>query len=131
MPEIDLSTEAVQFVIDKTHEFHERDDVILPEDSQGDDLAPEDVLQLTEGFGGDAFYQELTNMINDLDPDQQVSLVALMWVGRGDFSLAEWDEALAQARDSWTNHTAEYLISTPMLADFLEEGLQQLETMEE
>ena len=131
MPELDLSTEAVQFVIDKTHEFHERDDVILPEDTQGADLAPEDVLQFTEGFGGDAFYQELTNMINDLDPDQQMSLVALMWVGRGDFSLDEWDDALAQARDSWTSHTAEYLISTPLLADYLGEGLQLFETAED
>lgn len=131
MPEIDLSTEAVQFVIDKTHEFHERDDVILPEESQGADLTPENVLQFTEGFSGDAFYQELTNMINDLDPDQQIALVALMWVGRGDFSLAEWNEALAQAEDSWTDHTAEYLISTPLLADYLAEGLQQFETAEE
>lgn len=131
MPEIDLSTDAIQFVIDKTHEFHERDDVILPEDLQGSDLAPEDVLQFTEGFGGDAFYDELTNMINDLDPDQQISLVALMWVGRGDFSLDEWDAALVQAQESWTDHTAEYLISTPMLADFLTEGMQQFETAED
>lgn len=131
MPELDLSTEAVQFVIDKTHEFHERDDVILPEDTQGADLAPQDVLQFTEGFGGDAFYQELTDMINDLDPDQQMALVALMWVGRGDFSLDEWDDALSQARESWTNHTAEYLVSTPLLADYLGEGLQQFETAED
>jgi hypothetical protein len=55
-------------------------------------------------------------------------LVALMWVGRGDYSLEEWDEALKFAEETWTERTAEYLVGTPLLADFLAEGLQQFET---
>ncbi len=52
-------------------------------------------------------------------------MVALMWVGRGDYALEEWDDALSQARDSWNKRTADYLIGTPMLADYLAEGLDQ------
>jgi hypothetical protein len=51
-----------------------------------------------------------------------------MWVGRGDYSLEEWDEALTFAEENWTDHTAGYLIGTPLLADYLAEGLQQFET---
>jgi hypothetical protein len=49
--------------------------------------------------------------------------VALMWLGRGDYDLEEWEDALEQARESWSAHTAEYLIATPLVADYLEEGL--------
>ena len=57
-----------------------------------------------------------------------MTLVALMWVGRGDYSLEEWEEALQFAEETWTENTAEYLIGTPLLADYLAEGLQQFET---
>jgi hypothetical protein len=128
MPELDLSTGAVQFVIDKAHEFQSRDDVMLPDD--GEENVPDEdmVMQVATDFGNDAYYQELTTTINDLDPDQQMSLVALMWVGRGDYSLDEWAEALKFAEETWTDHTGEYLVSTPLLADYLQEGLQLFET---
>ena len=57
-----------------------------------------------------------------------MTLVALMWVGRGDYLLGEWEEALEYAEEAWTEHTAEYLIGTPLLADYLAEALQQFET---
>jgi hypothetical protein len=60
-----------------------------------------------------------------------MSLVALMWVGRGDYELEEWDEALKFAEETWTDHTAEYLVGTSLLADYLAEGLQQFETESE
>ena len=71
-------------------------------------------------------FQELKTMIDDLEPDQQVSLVALMWVGRGDYAAAEWNSAIEQAKDSWNQRTADYLIGTPLVADYLGEGLDQL-----
>ena len=49
--------------------------------------------------------------------------MALMWLGRGDFEEAEWDLAQRQARGIYTAHTAEYLIATPLVADYLQEGL--------
>jgi len=84
--------------------------------------------QVVSDFGGDTYYRELKTTINDLEPDQQRSLVALMWVGRGDFSITEWNDALKNAEESWTDHTADYLIGTSLLADYLADGLQQFET---
>ena len=121
--ELELNRETVAFIIDKAHEFHVKEGVTIPEES----LSPSDDWgrQALAAHGDDPGVQELRNTIDDLEPDQQVMLVALMWVGRGDYALEEWDDALAHARDSWNKRTADYLIGTPMLADYLAEGLEQ------
>lgn len=108
--ELNISADTVQFLIDKAHAFQVLGDSPL------------------EDAGGyrDPTYDELKSTIDDLEPDQQVNLVGLMWLGRGDYSLDEWDRALADAGNSWNKRTAEYLIGTPMLADYLSEGLQRL-----
>jgi hypothetical protein len=86
---------------------------------------------MIERYGTDPVYQQLKGAIEDLDPDQQMTLVALMWLGRGDYTLAEWGEALELAEENWTDHTADYLVSTPLLADYLGEALEQVESNDE
>ena len=88
-------------------------------------------MQFATDFGNDPYYQELKTTIDDLEPDQQMTLVALMWVGRGDYALDEWGEAMEFAEESWTDHTAEYLLGTPLLSDYLQEALQLFETEED
>ena len=128
MQELELNRDTVAFLIDKAHEFHAREDVTFPEEPAG---ANEDwSRQVAYDYGSDPYYQELKNTIEDLEPDQQVSLVALMWVGRGDYSVDEWGEALAQAQESWNDHTADYLIGTSLLADYLAEGIDAFDTAE-
>ena len=116
-----VNPEIVCNLIDRAREFHAKEGVIIPEettDSSGNLAA--DVLAEHQG---DPTFQEFRNTINDLEPDQQVSIVALMWIGRGDFEADEWDAAYRQAAEERTRHTAEYLIATPLVADYLEEGL--------
>ena len=129
MPELDLNPDIVRFIIDKSHEFHSREDITFPDEpgSIDEGLAQ----QVANDFSGDPYYQELKTTIEDLEPDQQMVLVSLMWVGRGDYSLDEWQEALEFAEEAWTDHTADYLIGTPLLADYLEEGLEQFEGAED
>lgn len=120
---LDLNPETVQFIIDRAQEFQTKDDGLLVAD---DDVMPDDYDD--SDFAreiDDPVYLELQSTIDDLEPDQQVSLVALMWIGRGDYALSEWDSALQRAGDSWNTRTAEYLIRTPLLADYLSEGLAQ------
>ena len=118
---LDLNPETVRFIISKAHEFQTNDDVCFGEDTPSPFDAA--ILEFRGVNNESTTSQEFDSIINDLEPDQQQSLVALMWVGRGDFSVDEWEEALLQARSSWTLHTAEYLLATPQLADYLEEGL--------
>ena len=121
---MDLNPETVQFIIERAREFHVKEGVTIPEEplSPSDDWA----RQILADHAGDPTYQEIKTTIDDLEPDQQVTLVALMWLGRGDYSSDEWEVAIETAQDSWNERTAEYLLGTPLLADYLSEGLDEL-----
>ena len=69
---------------------------------------------------------ELRAFIDRLSDDEQVSLVALMWIGRGTFEPEELDEAIRTAAEEATTPTADYLLGTPHLSDHLENGLDAL-----
>jgi len=121
---LELSADIVRFIIERAREFHAKEGVVIPDSSNsaGDDWA----MQVLANHSDDYTYQELRNVINDLEPDQQVQLIALTWLGRGDFVEDEWAEAVAQAGERWNTRTAEYLLATPLLSDYLQEGLSLL-----
>jgi len=121
---MDLNPETVRFIIDKSREFHVKEQVTIPEAplSPSDDWA----RQILADHADDPSYQEVKSTVDDLEPDQQVTLVALMWLGRGDYDVEEWDGAIENAQDSWNERTAEYLLGTPLVADYLSEGLVAL-----
>lgn len=70
--------------------------------------------------------RELRAFIAGLNEDEKYSLVAVMWIGRDSFSADEYDEAYDTARQEATNPTEDYLAGMPMLADYLESGLEAL-----
>lgn len=121
MPELEINQETVCFLCDRARLFHCKEEVVIPEvpGSPSDDWA----RQVLADHASDTTYQEFKVTIDDLEPDQQQAVVALMWLGRGDYSLDEWQTALDEAADSWNEFTAEYLIAHPLLADYLDEGL--------
>jgi len=121
---LELNPDTVCFLVAKARAFHSKEEVVLPDvpDSPADDWA----RQALADHGDDAVLEEFRGTVNDLEPDQQQSLVALMWLGREEFDVDEWEQALEEAREQWTPYTAEYLIAHPMLADYLIEGLQLL-----
>ena len=49
-----------------------------------------------------------------------------MWIGRGTYEPAELEEAKDTARSEAVNKTEDYLLGVPLLADYLEEGLDKL-----
>jgi hypothetical protein len=69
---------------------------------------------------------ELRAEIESLSEDEQAALVALAWIGRGDFDASEWDEACATARERATGPTSRYLMQMPMVGDYLEDGAAAL-----
>ena len=70
--------------------------------------------------------QELVDAINSLSDPERVELLALTWLGRGDYSKEDWREALKEARRIHDEKETDYLVGTPLLADYLYEGLSQL-----
>ncbi|MER8632454.1 DUF3775 domain-containing protein [Mesorhizobium opportunistum] len=83
-----------------------------------DGLAEESSENLTE--------EEFRELINDLNVDEAAELIALAWVGRGDYDAAEWSDAVTAARERANRRTAKYLLGMPLLADWLEEGLEAI-----
>jgi len=121
MAGLEISPAKVGFVIVKAREIAAK--VAAWDDGSTSDHDAESIL---ESFSDDATQEQLKEFIRDLNVDEQASLVALAWVGRGSFAAEELDEALATARAERTNRTEDYLLGMPLLSDYLEEGLDRL-----
>tara|TARA_B100000315_G_scaffold131442_1_gene120995 strand:+ start:87 stop:506 length:420 start_codon:yes stop_codon:yes gene_type:complete len=91
----------------------------------GDELG-EDIEDGIEPYHADPARDELMAFIDALNEEEQVNLVALAWMGRGDFVASEWAEALETARDARWDHTDTYLLGIPLLGDYLVEALTAL-----
>lgn len=79
----------------------------------------------------DATRDELREALEDLDDDQKAEVLAVLWLGRGDYDAAGWDDALSDAASARTRRETRYLMETPGLGDLLAEGLSQLGVSEE
>ena len=121
MAGLEISTDKIGFVIVKAREMAAK--VAAWDDGATSDHDAELIL---EDFSDDATQAELKEFIRDLNEDEQASLVALAWIGRGSFAPEELEEALSTARSERTNRTADYLLGMPLLPDYLEEGLDRL-----
>ena len=117
----EINKEIICSIIKKAREIDISEDILPPEDP--DDLSDAEWKQLLAEYQDDMSYLELRNLINDLEPDQQQDVIALMYIGRGDYDREEWHEAIKQAHLIKKNQRANYLISKNMLADYLIEGL--------
>lgn len=91
-------------------------------DSSADRDSAEDVDLLRAG-PGDPVRTELTDLIDALDDEAKAELVALYWIGRGDFEGADYVAAVAEAHARKTGPTSSYLLGAPLLGDQLESGL--------
>jgi hypothetical protein len=119
-----IPLQKLAFLIEKAREF----DAEVPADAGDSDSNAAD-----DGESGilldtpdNSTEEELRDAIDGLNTDEQEELLALIWIGRGDFEVSEWREAMVQARETRTASEADYLIGTPLLADFLEEAASAL-----
>jgi hypothetical protein len=54
-----------------------------------------------------------------------------MWIGRDTYDPADLEEAISVARSERVNATSDYLLGVPLLANYLEAGLDKLGSSEE
>jgi hypothetical protein len=121
---IDIAPEKVAHVIIKAREYDAKVGAWNDNPHEGD--AEEDPSAILEDFANDPTRAEIATFIEGLNYDEQANLVALAWIGRGTFEAEEFDEAVETARAERINKTASYLLGIPMLADYLEEGLEKM-----
>lgn len=118
-PEIAL--EKVCFVILKARVFDVKEDIDIEDDASHS--ADDRFQAILSNSKDDPEYAELSEFINAMDVDEQAELIALAWVGRGDYEAAEYEEAVIDARQRKIPPTSEYLLGLPLLADYLATGL--------
>jgi hypothetical protein len=116
----DINTEKVCYVIVKARELESEDEGVKADAS---DAADDRFVSIMTDNAYRSVRAEIAGFIEAMDEDEQCELVALAWVGRGDFTAQEWKAAVAQARERRTNPTADYLLGMPLLASLLEDGL--------
>lgn len=119
-----INPETVCYIIIKAREFDVKVDPDDPD--SGSNAADDGSVDILEDFVDDPTYQELRAALEALNEDERAELLALTFIGRGDFTSEEWADALAEARDVVDNQFIDYLLGSPMLGDYLEEGFTAL-----
>ncbi len=118
MPEI--AVEKVCFVASMSRQIEAVDAGVAPDASNPAD--DEEAVALTSAADLPA-RRELTQFIDAMDADEQDSLVALAWIGRGDFEAGDWRSAVKEAGSRREGKTSAYLLAMPLLPDYLEDAL--------
>jgi hypothetical protein len=117
------SLEQLAFIITKARAF---DGEVDPVDGDpGAQPADDQQFEVLQDTPDNPTVQELRGSLLALDREQRAEVLALMWIGSGDFSKEEWREAFSQAVDRGNEREIDYLIGTPLLGDYLEEALSQ------
>jgi hypothetical protein len=124
IPALSIASDKVAFFILKAREFEAKD--LVTEPDPGSNPTDDGMAAVLEDHRDDATFQELRAFINGLSEDEQIDLVALTWLGRGDGDVIDWGELRREAARLHNNHTAQYLLGKPLLADHLDEGLSRL-----
>jgi hypothetical protein len=122
--QLTISPEKVFFVIVKAREFDAKEGNSDPD--SGSNPSDDGDVDVLEDQANDPVEQELRSFIGALTEDEQIDLVTLTWLGRDDYTAADWPSVRAEASRAHNNKTANYLLGIPMLGDFLEEGLSLL-----
>ena len=121
--QLTISLEQAFFIIVKAREFDEQVESTDPD--SGSNPADDREVDVLEEGADNPVQQELEEALDALNVDEQFDLIALTWLGRGEYS--SFAEAREEASDMRDKHIPEYLIGTPKLGDFLEEGLALLD----
>jgi len=126
MPELTISAPQVEFLITKAREFDVKEGATDPDaGSNGTDDGMIDVL--TDQGDDDPVASEIAGFLKALSDDEQIDLVALLRLRRGDVTPEEWRQLRAEVTRNYNRATiVRYLLGQPMLGDFLSEGLDEL-----
>jgi hypothetical protein len=122
--EINIGVDKVCYIIVKAREFDVK--VEPAENNSGSNSSDDAYSEVLEDYAGDPTLQELQEAIVDLNDDEVVDLIAIAWVGRGDFDRTDFDSARSLAMERHRPNSAPYLVGMPALGDYLEEGLAEL-----
>ena len=115
---------TVCYLIIKAREYDAKVEPAIPD--PGDNPTDDGEREVLFDYPDDPTVDEIRACIEGLAVDERAELLALMWIGAGDFDVDEWDAAVAAALDAPESRRPDAFLGIPLLADFLEEGLTAL-----
>jgi len=118
----DINPEKICFIILKSRELAMEDTDIEADASNETDDGFSSILTHDGQAPTEA---ELFGFIDAMDEDEQNAIVAMMWIGRGDYDSSDWKLAVAEARARRSGPVSKYLLGTPLLSDYLETALSE------
>jgi fructose/tagatose bisphosphate aldolase len=114
--DLGISLEVVATVVDLAHAVQDSEEAEIGRPEDDEELDDDEENEITE--------EMLTDYIDELNEEQQNALIALAWVGRGDYEPEEWEEALKLAAErNARGEASTYLAGMEGLGDLLSEGL--------
>lgn len=125
IPDLEIALDKICFVIVKAREFDAKD--VATDVDSGSNATDDDMRDVLEDMPGDAVVDELVGFIEGMTDDERIDLVTLMWLGRDDSTVDDWESLRQEAQRAGTATTARYLLGTPLLGDHLEAGLAKLD----
>ncbi len=132
--DLTLSADTIRLLAQKARAVASSLQDTFEDGHEGDVEFDADALEQSHGHDGlaeeendDLSDEELRELIEDLNVDEAAELVAIAWIGRGDFEAEDFQQAVDEARDRAAGSTATYLLGMPLLADHLEAGLDALD----
>ncbi len=120
-----IPLEKLAYIVEKAREY----DAEVPADDgegEGSNASDDGAREILEDTPQNPTEEELRDAIDGLNLDEREELLALLWLGRGDFDAQSWPEALKEARRTASASETDYLLGTPLLADYLETGVDLL-----
>lgn len=94
--------------------------------SDGPDDDMREVLSKRAGSDG-----ALRDMLRGLGQRELEEMVALAWIGRGDYEPVQWEEALADVGRTVDLPLVDYLLAMPLLAEFVADAYGQVSALSE
>lgn len=122
MPELRISTEKVCSLIEAAREVAGKvPSTAGDRTTTGDDSK---LVTIEDYPGEDSRRRQMIELIAGLNVDEQTDLLALISLGRGDYDIEQWDEAVSEAEGRIAAHDPDYMIGDAALPEYLGDGLE-------
>jgi hypothetical protein len=126
VPELRISSEKVCDFIEAARELAGKVPPTTGDHTTTGDDSELVTIEEPEGIGEDedARRRETVEFVAGLNVEEQTDLLALIWLGRGDYDIGEWDDAVAEAEARIAARDPDYMIGDAALPEYLGDGLE-------
>jgi hypothetical protein len=126
MPELRISVEKVCALIEAARELAGKVPSTAGDRTTTGDDSKLATIDEAEGIGEDqdARRSQTVEFIAGLNVEEQADVLALIWLGRGDYEIDDWDEAVAEAEARIAARDPDFMLGDSALPDYLGGGLE-------